>query len=315
MQRVLQLVLGLTRNQSNVLIQAESGTGKELIARAIHAHSPRRDGPFVPVDCGALPEGIVEGELFGFERGAFTGAVRASTGLFRSADGGTLFLDEIGELALHVQAKLLRALQSREVRPLGATGAVPIQVRIVAATNRDLVEEVRAGRFRADLYYRWCVVDVSLPPLRERPDDITALVAEFLERARRGGSQIESIDADALEVLRAREWPGNVRELENAIEAAVALAPGPTLTRADLAPRGDLALRGDFALRGEVTPRAAPPEGIPLTLTAYERACLVETLLRVDGDVCAAARLLGIGRSTLYRKLVRHGIPRRGLSS
>ena len=303
MQDVLRLVLGLVRNQSNVLIQAESGTGKELIARAIHAHSPCRNGPFVPVDCGALPEGIVEGELFGFERGAFTGAVHASAGLFRSADGGTLFLDEIGELPIHVQAKLLRALQSREVRPLGATGAVPIDVRIIAATNRDLGEEVRAGRFRADLYYRLWVVVVPLPALRERPDDIPALVEEFLERARRRGARIGGIDPDALEVLRAGDWPGNVRELENTIEAAVALAPGPMLTRADLFPRGQVA-------------RPAPaPEGIPLTLSAYERACLEETLLRVDGDVRAAAKLLGIGRSTLYRKLVQHGIERGGLSS
>ena len=297
MRRVLRLVYDLSRSQSNVLVQGESGTGKELIARAIHEHSPRRSGPFAPVDCGALPDGIVESELYGYERGAFTGAVRASQGLFRAASGGTLFLDEIGELPVWVQAKLLRTLQAREVRPLGSATTIPIDIRIVAATNRDLAEEVRAGRFRADLYYRLCVVSFRLPPLREWPEDIAALVEHFLTQARRlRGAEIEGIEPDAVQLLLAREWPGNVRELENAIEAAVALAPGARLTRADLRPRAG------------AKQTASRPESIPLSLRAYEQACLEEALRRVDGDVRAAASLLGIGRSTLYRKLERHGI-------
>jgi transcriptional regulator with GAF, ATPase, and Fis domain len=182
MRRVLQVVLDLSGSESNVLIEAESGTGKELVARAIHETSPRSAGPFVPVDCGALPEGIVDNELFGHERGAFTGANRSSAGLFRAANGGTLFLDEVGELPLAAQAKLLRAIQEREIRPLGSTQAVPVDVRIIAATNRNLEDDVGGGRFRADLYYRLRVISIELPPLRERPEDIPVLAAHFIER-------------------------------------------------------------------------------------------------------------------------------------
>ncbi len=295
MKRVLRMIRDLSQNESNVLIQAESGTGKELVARAIHSTSPRADGPFIPVDCGALPEGLVESELFGYEAGAFTGAARSAPGLFRSANGGTLFLDEIGELALLLQSKLLRAIQAREVRPLGATQAVPIDVRIVTATNRDLASEMRTGRFRSDLFYRLRVVSMHLPPLRERPEDIAMLAEHFVAR---GGkrSGIDGIERAALEKLCACRWEGNVRELENAIEAAVALARGPRLTEADLR-------------LGDCSGHLAPlPEGIPLSLSSYERACLQEALGRVDGDVKAAAKLLGIGRSTLYRKLTRHGL-------
>ncbi len=295
MKRVLSMIRDLSHNESNVLIQAESGTGKELVARAIHMMSPRAEGPFVPVDCGALPEGLVESELFGYQAGAFTGAARSAPGLFRGANGGTLFLDEIGELAVLLQSKLLRAIQAREVRPLGATEAVPIDVRIVAATNRDLASEMRTGRFRSDLFYRLRVVSIQLPPLRERPEDVALLAEYFLARAdKRCG--IEGIDKAALEKLIACPWEGNVRELENAIEAAVALARGPRLTEADL------------RLSDSVARPALLAEGIPLSLPSYERACLEEALHRVDGDVKAAARLLGIGRSTLYRKLTRHGL-------
>ncbi len=295
MKRVLSMIRDLSHNESNVLIQAESGTGKELVARAIHLTSPRADGPFIPVDCGALPEGLVESELFGYEAGAFTGAARSAPGLFRSANGGTLFLDEIGELALLLQSKLLRAIQAREVRPLGATRAVPIDVRIVTATNRDLESEMRTGRFRSDLFYRLRVVSMQLPPLRERPEDIALLAEHFVARAAKR-SGIDGIERVALEKLCACRWEGNVRELENAIEAAVALARGPRLTEADLR-------------LGDCSGHLAPlPEGIPLSLSSYERACLEEALRRVDGDVRAAAKLLGIGRSTLYRKLTRHGL-------
>ena len=295
MKRVLRMVRDLSQNESNVLIQAESGTGKELVARAIHQTSPRSDGPFIPVDCGALPEGLVESELFGYEPGAFTGAVGGAPGLFRSANGGTLFLDEIGELPLLLQSKLLRAIQSREVRPLGATEPVPIDVRLLAATNRDLAVEVQAGRFRSDLFYRLRVVSIELPSLRERPEDIQPLALHFLARAaRRTG--IEGIEREALDKLIACRWDGNVRELENAIEAAVALARGPRLAARDL------------RLGESSVPLVPVPEGIPLSLASYERACLQEALRRVDGNVGAAARLVGIGRSTFYRKLGRHGL-------
>jgi two-component system response regulator HydG len=290
MKRVLQTVRDLSQNESNVLIEAESGTGKELIARAIHETSPRGTGAFVPVDCGALPEGIIEGELFGYVRGAFTGAVRDSAGLFRSAHGGTLFLDEIGELAIPLQAKLLRAIQEREVRPLGSATAEPVDVRIIAATNRDLAAAVRENRFRSDLFYRLRVVAIHLPPLRDRPEDVAVLASHFLERAG-AGTRVIGLEPAALERLIAHRWDGNVRELENTIEAAVALAQGERVTVADLR-------MGDFA-----TPRAAAPEGIDLSLEAFERACLEEALRRSQGDVRAAAGLLGIGRSSFYRKM------------
>jgi len=292
MRRVLQTVRDLASNESNVLIEAESGTGKELIARAIHETSPRSRGPFVPVDCGALPEGMIEGELFGYLRGAFTGAVRDSEGLFRSAHGGTLFLDEIGELPVPLQSKLLRAIQEREVRPLGATEARAIDVRLISATNRDLAAEVRAARFRADLFYRLRVVSLALPPLRERPEDVSVLASHFLERAARG-TKVVGLEPEALERLIAHRWEGNVRELENTIEAAVALAQGARVTAADL------------RLSSFDEPRAQRPDDIALSLGAYERACLEEALRRCEGDVRAAARLLGIGRSTFYRKLER----------
>jgi DNA-binding NtrC family response regulator len=301
MRRVTRMVRDLAKNESNVLIEAESGTGKELIARAIHETSPRRDGPFVPVDCGALPEGIVESELFGYEKGAFTDASRASPGLFRTAHGGTLFLDEIGELPLVVQSKLLRVIQQREVRPLGASAPIAVDVRIVAATNRELATEVKHGRFRADLFYRLRVVSIQLPPLRERPEDVPLLAMHFLERCARG-TPVRGFEPEALEALIAHPWEGNVRELENAIEAAVALARKPRLSVAELG----LARRG-------ATPTVPAPEGIALSLAAYERACLEQALARTGGDVGRAAELLGIGRSTLYRKLHEVGLrPARG---
>ncbi len=301
MKRVVRTVRDLAENESNVLIQADSGTGKELVARAIHETSPRRDGPFVPLDCGALPEGIAEGELFGYERGAFTGAVRASPGLFRSAARGTLVLDEIGELVPLLQSKLLRTLQEREVKPLGADAPVPVDVRIIAATNCDLAAAVRAGRFRSDLFYRLRVVTIELPPLRERPEDIPLLAVHFVER-HRGGSGISGIEPDALEILMSRTWEGTVRELENTIEAALALARGPRLTAADI--------ESDPDKRESRRTAKLDREGLELSLASYERACLIETLSQADGDVSRAARLLGVGRSTLYRKLSQHGIPR-----
>ncbi len=297
MRRLVATVRDLAVSESSVLIEAESGTGKELVARALHDTSTRAGGAFVAVDCGALPDGIVEAELFGHQRGAFTGAERASPGLFRSAHGGTLFLDEIGELPIAAQAKLLRAIQEREVRPLGASRPQPVDVRIVAATHRDLADDVRTGRFRADLFYRLRVVALSIPPLRERPEDIPVLAARFLARAA-GNGRVHGFEADVIDALLAHDWPGNVRELENAIEGAAALARGSRIGAADL------------RLGGGAGARAPAPDDIPLALEAYEAACLGAALRHCGGDVSRTARLLGIGRSTLYRKLARHGLSR-----
>ena len=298
----LRTVHSLRHNESTVLVEGESGTGKELVARALHAASPRREGPFVPVDCGALPETIIESELFGHEKGAFTGAVGAP-GLFRVAHGGTLFLDEIGEIPPTVQAKLLRALQEKEVRPVGSTRAVPVDLRVICATHRSLQELVGQGSFRQDLFYRLNVVRLALPPLRERREDIPLLAQHLLEQHQPPGRPAKRFSPDALERLCGYDWPGNVRELENAIEAAIALAVGPVLEARDF-PVG----RAEAADR-----RHQAPTGLPLSLDAYEREALERALAESGGDAREAARRLGIGRSTLYRKLSRHeiAVPRR----
>jgi DNA-binding NtrC family response regulator len=301
-----RMIQSLQHNESNVLIQGESGTGKEIVAHAIHAASPRFAETFVPVDCGALPESIIESELFGNRRGAFTGAVGAP-GLFRMADRGTLFLDEIGEIPAGVQAKLLRALQHKEVRPVGASEAVPVNIRVICATNRDLAAMVSDGQFRMDLYYRLNVVKIQIPTLRERREDISQLGQHFLIKHRREGSPVAGFEPGALEMLSRHDWPGNVRELENAIESALALTSGQQLRAADLA-------LGE-GIRGAAQ-AARPGPGLSLSLEAYER-CAVERALRESGgDATEAARRLGIGRSTFYRKLSKHGIiVRRGPGS
>jgi DNA-binding NtrC family response regulator len=295
LRALVRTIHSLRHNESHVLLQGESGTGKELVARAIHAASPRAGGPFMPVDCGALPESIIESELFGHEKGAFTGAVGAP-GLFRMAAGGTLFLDEVGEVPSSVQAKLLRALQEKEVRPVGAAAAVSVDLRVISATHRDLAQMVAEGSFRTDLFYRLNVVRIEIPPLRERREDIPLLVQHFLAVYRRREAPILEIEAEALEQLMQADWEGNVRELENCIESALALAPGPRLRARDL-PR-----------LSRARPAARPPEeaALPLSLEAYERCALERALLEAGGDVSQAARRLGIGRSTFYRKLGRH---------
>jgi transcriptional regulator with PAS, ATPase and Fis domain len=274
----------------------------ELVARAIRLASPRAAGSFVPVDCGALPESIIESELFGHERGAFTGALGAP-GLFRMAHQGTLFLDEVGEIPPPVQAKLLRALQHKEVRPVGSGSTVPVDIRVISATHRDLAAMVADGRFRTDLYYRLNVVRIEIPPLRERREDIPLLVHHFLRKHADRACRIEGIEDEALEQLVRAEWPGNVRELENVIESAIALAPGPRLRAGDL-PRVRRA--------AESAPLAAD---VPLSLEAYERCALERALREAGGDAHRAARLLGVGRSTLYRKLSKHALsPGRGIA-
>jgi two-component system response regulator HydG len=305
MRRLVRTVESLRGNESHVLVQGESGTGKELVARALHLASRRRGGPFVPVDCGALPESVIESELFGHERGAFTGAVGAA-GLFRVAHGGTLFLDEIGEIPLAVQAKLLRALQYKEVRPVGAGAPVPVDIRVVTATHRDLAAMVETGLFRMDLYYRLNVVRLAIPPLRERIEDVPLLAQHFLVKHRRG-APVTGIDDEALERLMSHDWPGNVRELENVIESALALARGPRLRAADL-PIGRSRSGGDTRPPGEPL-----PAGLPLSLEAYERSALERALREARGNATEAARRLGIGRSTFYRKLGKHGLRLPGL--
>ncbi len=301
MRALVRTIHSLRRNESHVLIIGESGTGKELVARAVHAASPRAAGELVPVDCGALPETIIESELFGHEKGAFTGAVGAP-GLFRMADGGTLFLDEIGEVPPGVQAKLLRALQHKEVRPVGASFTVPVDLRVVAATHRDLATLVAEGRFRADLFYRLNVVRIEVPPLRERREDIPLLVHHFLDMH---GSRapVDGIEDEALALLVAHDWPGNVRELENAMESALALAPGPKLRAADLR----------VARRVPIPVGSAALDELALSLEAYECCALERALRENGGDAKAAARRLGIGRSTFYRKLAKHDSLRKGV--
>ena len=298
MRRLSRTIHGLRYNESHVLLRGESGTGKELVARAIHATSPRASGPFVPVDCGALPESIIESELFGHEKGAFTGATGA-VGLFRLAQGGTLFLDEIGEIPPSMQAKLLRALQEKEVRPVGGATPVSLDLRVICATHRDLERMVAEGRFRQDLFYRLDVVRIELPALRERRDDIPLLVQHFLRKHRARHAPIEGIEDEALALLVEADWPGNVRELENAIESALALSPGPRLRVADL----------PFARRSGGARASAPiARDVPLALAAYERLALERALSETGGDAPEAARRLGLGRSTLYRKLAKHGL-------
>jgi DNA-binding NtrC family response regulator len=292
MQRVYKLIEKVSQHSYPVLILGESGTGKELVARSIHFSGPRRARPFVPVDCSALVPTLIESELFGHVKGSFTGAQYAKQGLLEAAGDGTLFLDEIGDLPVDLQAKLLRALQEREVKPVGATDRVAIRARIIAATNRDLEAAVRTGAFRQDLYFRLNVVQIKMPPLRERKSDIPQLVSSFLEKFTDSKSSVRTISEDAMRRLMAYDWPGNVRELENAVERAVALGSGPILHAGDLPSNLQYAQTERFPEQGELVP-----------LEELERRAIFNALRETSGDKLAAARLLGIGKTTLYRKL------------
>jgi DNA-binding NtrC family response regulator len=292
MQRLYELIGKVSQSTSPVLLLGESGTGKELVARAIHSMGPRREAPFAPVDCSALVATLVESELFGHIKGAFTGAGHTKQGLFEVASNGTLFLDEIGDFPLELQAKLLRALQEKEIRPVGSTERIPMDVRVIAATNRDLEAAIRSGRFRQDLYFRVNVVQIKLPPLRERKTDIPLLVDYFLEKFSGPSQPARTISAEAMRRLMAYDWPGNVRELENAIERAIAMADGPNLGVDDL----PLVLQHAWA--------QCDPESTDLvSLEELERRTILQALQKTGGDRLAAARLLGIGKTTLYRKL------------
>lgn len=289
MEKVRELIRTVAPGEANVLLVGGSGTGKELVARAIHYASPRALGPFVPVNCAAIPEGLLEAELFGYERGAFTGADRSRPGLLAEAHGGSLFLDEVSDMPLALQAKVLRAIQEKAVRRVGGRGLVQLDFRIIAATNRDLTELVREGKFREDLYYRLAVIPIQLPSLRERAEDIPLLAEHFLRRtAAEAGKRIEGFDEAAVAWLLTHRWPGNIRELENTIERAVTLAKGPLITLDEIRPVQVPEVGG-----GGSRPTLAELE------TRYIRQVLEET----GGDKQAAARILGISLRTLQRRV------------
>ena len=300
-QDVLRMISRLKDTRTPVLISGESGTGKELVARAIHFRGSFANRPFVAVDCGSLVPTLIESELFGYEKGAFTGALRSKTGLFQSANGGTIFLDEIGELPLELQAKLLRVLQEKEVRPVGSNQKVKVDVRVVVATNRDLEAEYRNGTFRKDLYFRLNVVTVHLPALRERRSDIPMLAHWFLDRHAPGSSM--QVTHTAMKCLLQYDWPGNVRELENCIERAVALGDGKTIDLSDLPPTIASASPSPELAESTI---AGPVSSTDLE--DIERATIERVFEQVKGDKAMAGKMLGISRATLYRKLKRYNI-------
>ena len=305
MLEVYKLVARVSESKSTVLLQGESGTGKELIARAIHGNSPRRDKPFVPVNCGALPDTLLESEMFGYEKGAFTGAVGTKTGLFESASGGTLFLDEIGELGQALQVKLLRVMQDHEVRRVGGTHSIKVDVRIIAATNRDLEQFVKEGKFRDDLFYRLNVVRITLPSLTERQEDIPMLAHYFLQKCATGTTTpVRGFHPDTMDLLNRYRWPGNVRELENAIERAVSLSHGPLVTPDDL----PAAIR-QAPIHADAKPESPDAtEPVCLTLEEVEKRHLVRVLKETKGNKVKASKILGIDRRTLYRMAERFGL-------
>jgi DNA-binding NtrC family response regulator len=295
MLQVFKIAARVAASDATVLILGESGTGKELVARAIHGASPRATGSFVPVDCGAIAEGVLESELFGHVKGAFTGAQSARRGLFEEAGGGTLFLDEIGDVGPGLQARLLRALQESTIRRVGANEAIPVDVRVVAATNKDLEAVVRAGRFREDLFYRLNVVTLRIPPLRERREDVPLLAEHFA--AKHGKGEGAAISAEARELLQAYDWPGNVRELENVVARALAINPSGVVVPADLPDR----IRG--AANAEPAKGLPLPPGVRPTLDELSRRYVSLVLAECGGNKTKAAEQLGIDRKTLYRIL------------
>ena len=296
MQAVFDLIKRVADSPTNVLITGESGTGKELVAKAIHFNSDRKDAPFIPVNCAAIPEQLLESELFGHMRGSFTDAKMDKRGLFEEAQKGTLFLDEISELPLMLQAKLLRAIQEKEIRRVGANKPVPVDVRIIAATNLNLGEEVKAKRFRDDLYYRLDVIEIKLPPLRDRREDIPLLVESFLRKCgETRGKVVKGVSESALAMLLDYSWPGNVRELENVIERAVTLSRGEKIAPDDLPPNVQGA-RGDRRVLDEAAEKTLP-------LHELEKEYIKKILEKMGGNKYQAAQTLGIDRKTLYRKL------------
>ena len=300
MEKLYHIIAKAAHSTHPVLILGESGTGKELVARSIHFSGPFRDKPFIPVDCGSLVPTLIESELFGFVKGAFTGATHSKDGLLTIAEGGTVFLDEVGELPVDLQAKLLRAIQEKEIRPVGSTKQLPINVRILAATNRDLELGVAQGTFRRDLYFRLNVLSLRIPALRERRQDIPLLATHFLDRMTRSSGQERTLSDDAMKAMLAYDWPGNVRELENCLERACALTTGPMLHVGDLPPAvsnlGTNEVPGDANGANKIIPMAE-----------LEKQTILNAIAQLNGDKLLAARLLGIGKTTLYRKLKEYG--------
>ena len=314
MEAVYEMIRRVKDSRISCLVQGESGTGKELVARAIHYSGSRAAGPFVPVNCGAIPETLIESELFGYKKGAFTGAVRDKEGFFRAAHGGTIFLDEIGEMPLQAQVRLLRAIAERRVVAVGDTVERPVDVRIVAATNRELESEIRAGRFREDLYYRLNVVRIELPPLRARGSDIQLLADHFVEHyATEYGKNVRGVASEALQALQAYTWPGNVRELENAIEGAVALETDSRVTLQSLPSR----LRGELPRTsappvdaGAASSDAFPQAGVDLDalLSGVEKSWLERALAQASGNKTRAAQLLGMSFRSFRYRLAKYGM-------
>ena len=303
MDRVVQMAKRVAGSQASILVTGESGTGKELIARYLHRNSPRKDKPFVPVNCAAIPGELLESELFGHEKGAFTGAIARRIGKFEEANGGTLLLDEVSEMDLKLQSKLLRAIQEREIVRVGSNAAVKVDTRIIATSNRNMEETVKKGLFREDLYFRLNVVKLVMPPLRERPLDIEALAKHFAEKcAAENGVAARLVSADAIAALKAQRWPGNVRELENTLHRAVLLANGNEITAADIAPSGQEGAESGTT-GGNMVGR---------TVADVERDLIIDTLKHTLGNRTHAARILGISIRTLRNKLnayVHEGVP------
>ncbi len=311
MEKLYRILSKVANSSHPVLLVGESGSGKEMAARAIHFNGPNADKPFVPVDCASLVPSLLESELFGFSKGAFPGAHRAKEGLLSAGEGGTVFLDEVGELPLEVQAKLLRSLQERAVVPLGGTQPVPISVRVLASSSRNLALMVEQGRFRRDLFFHLNVVNLRLPALRDRQDDIPTLADHFLERIRRETGAVHTLSDDALRVFLRYEWPGNVRELENVIERACTFSSGPVLHLGDLPTQ----LQGVRRMQGQadVVEDSSRGEGAPeinriVPIAQVEKEAILGTLRHLKGDKLMTAKLLGIGKTTLYRKLKEYGI-------
>ncbi len=299
MDKLYRIIAKAAHSAHPVLILGESGTGKEMVARAIHHSGPYRDKPFIPVDCGSLVPTLIESELFGYVKGAFTGAMQSKAGLLAIAEGGTVFLDEVGELPVDLQAKMLRALQEKEIRPVGSTKTVPINVRVLAATNRDLEHAVTNGSFRRDLYFRLNVLTLRIPPLRERRQDIPLLAGHILERLSHNSGRTHELSDEAMRALLAYDWPGNVRELENCLERCCAITTGSLIHMVDL----PSSITGAPA---RLVPDAPETKVIPLA--DLEKQTILSAIAQLNGDKLMAARRLGIGKTTLYRKLKEYGV-------